>query len=423
MKRILATALAALLLLGVFTTCAGAVGIADLTGEQLEQLDQIYKGFLDYCLAFKPDSIPAILAALTACIDANALEDGTKLEEFKEKVQAAEKEAQTTEAAAAFKAFMDVVETFGEATVAMFLAGTLKAQMEANYDAYLAEVADRYQPLNSAYLKADFLALMDSYAKLGEFQWALWNSNLSEEEKNTIGAQFGSLMEETSLRQHYNAGNWAEAKQELDGVIVKIRELLTAAGVFSYAVTYDANGGSGAPAAQTKTEGVTLALSNTIPTRDGHTFKGWATSPTGAVAYAAGADYAANAAVTLYAVWEADAPPITPATYAVAYDANGGSGAPAAQTKTEGVTLALSGIVPTRDGHTFKGWATSPTGAVVYAAGADYAANAAVTLYAVWEANAVVTPRYFWSDWPEWLQFVLKYVLFGWLWMRWVKPI
>lgn len=72
-------------------------------------------------------------------------------------------------------------------------------------------------------------------------------------------------------------------------------------------------------------------------------------------------------------------------TYTVSYNANGGSGAPASQTKTYGVNLTLSSTIPTRAGYAFKGWATSSTGTVEYQAGGTYSANSAVTLYAVWE--------------------------------------
>lgn len=146
----------------------------------------------------------------------------------------------------------------------------------------------------------------------------------------------------------------------------------------SYKVSYNANGGSGTPSQQTKWHGTTLTLSSTKPTRTGYTFKGWATSSSGSVAYAAGASYTANASVTLYAVWQA-------VTYKVTYNANGGSGAPGQQTKTYGVTLKLSTTKPTRTNYNFKGWAKSATGAVAYAAGANYTSNAAITLYAVWE--------------------------------------
>lgn len=69
-------------------------------------------------------------------------------------------------------------------------------------------------------------------------------------------------------------------------------------------VTYNANGGSGAPSAQSKNYNASLTLSSTVPTRDGYTFDGWNTKDDGSgTAYAAGATYTANADVTLYAQW------------------------------------------------------------------------------------------------------------------------
>ena len=154
----------------------------------------------------------------------------------------------------------------------------------------------------------------------------------------------------------------------------------------SYTVTYNANGGSGAPGKQTKWHGTALTLSSTKPTRTGYAFQGWATSASGSVAYAAGASYTANANVTLYAIWKAN-------TYKVTYNANGGSGAPSAQTKTYGKALTLSSTKPTRTNYTFKGWGISASAtAVTYSAGATYSANAAITLYAIWEL-AYAKPR------------------------------
>ena len=149
----------------------------------------------------------------------------------------------------------------------------------------------------------------------------------------------------------------------------------------SYTISYNANGGSGAPSAQTKWFGTALTLSSTKPTRSGYAFQGWATSSTGSVTYAAGASYTANSSVTLYAVWKAN-------TYKVTFNANGGTGAPSAQTKTYGVNLTLSSTKPTRTNYTFKGWGTSASATTVsYAAGATYKNNAAITLYAVWELS------------------------------------
>lgn len=146
----------------------------------------------------------------------------------------------------------------------------------------------------------------------------------------------------------------------------------------TYTISYNANGGSGAPGAQTKYYGKNITLSSAKPTRSGYTFQGWATSSGGGVAYASGASYTSNSNATLYAVWKA-------ITYTVSYNANGGSGAPGAQTKTHGVNLTLSGTKPTRTNYTFKGWATSSSATTAaYSAGGTYTTNSNVTLYAVW---------------------------------------
>lgn len=155
----------------------------------------------------------------------------------------------------------------------------------------------------------------------------------------------------------------------------------------SYTITYNANGGSGAPSSQTKWKDQTLTLSSTKPTRTGHSFLGWSTSSTATSAtYSTGGSYTANAAATLYAVWKAN-------TYTVSYNANGGTGAPSNQTKTYGKALTLSSTKPTRTNYNFKGWGTSASATTVsYAAGASYTANAGITLYAVWEI-AYIKPR------------------------------
>ena len=150
-------------------------------------------------------------------------------------------------------------------------------------------------------------------------------------------------------------------------------------------LAYNANGGSGAPGKQTGT-GVgshTFTISGTKPTRAGHTFLGWSLSSTATSAsYQPGGSITLTASATLYAVWRIN-------TYTVSYNANGGSGAPASQTKTYGAPLTLSAAKPTRAGHTFLGWNTKADGSGAgYAAGGSYTANAAATLYAQWQANA-----------------------------------
>ncbi len=96
----------------------------------------------------------------------------------------------------------------------------------------------------------------------------------------------------TNIQQHYyngsNAQTWKFVKAE-------------------YKVKYDANGGSGAPSAQTKYYKNALKLSTKIPTRTGFKFLGWSTSKTAtSAAYNAGSSYTKDKAVTLYAVWAGD---------------------------------------------------------------------------------------------------------------------
>ena len=75
-----------------------------------------------------------------------------------------------------------------------------------------------------------------------------------------------------------------------------------------YTVSFNANGGSGAPESQRKLQGAALTLSETVPTRDGFIFKGWAESAGAAEAqYQPGGSFTADADTTLYAVWEKDA--------------------------------------------------------------------------------------------------------------------
>ena len=154
--------------------------------------------------------------------------------------------------------------------------------------------------------------------------------------------------------------------------------------LMTYTVTYDANGGTGAPAAQSKTHGVALTLSATQPTRSGYTFAGWALSAVAASAdYAAGGTFTVDDNVTLYAVWAI-------LTYTITYDANGGTGAPESQTKTHGVNLTLSSVIPTRESYNFVGWAVDSSSATAdYESGDTYTADASVTMYAVWTLSAV----------------------------------
>lgn len=73
---------------------------------------------------------------------------------------------------------------------------------------------------------------------------------------------------------------------------------------WEHTVSYNANGGTGAPGSQKKIYGSNLILSSARPTRDGYVFMGWATSSAGEVSYMPGSTYGTDVDITLYAVWQ-----------------------------------------------------------------------------------------------------------------------
>ena len=154
-----------------------------------------------------------------------------------------------------------------------------------------------------------------------------------------------------------------------------------------YTISYNANGGTGAPDSQIKQHGVDLLLSSTKPTRTGYSFNNWLSSAQNKV-YQPGKYYGYDTSTTMKAQWVAN-------TYTVTYNANatGVSNMPSNQTKTYGVALTLSSTKPTRTNYNFLGWAKSASAtAPDYNAGGSYTTNSAVTLYAVWEL-AYTKPR------------------------------
>lgn len=161
----------------------------------------------------------------------------------------------------------------------------------------------------------------------------------------------------------------------------------------TYTVSYNANGGSGAPSSQTKYYGTNLTLSSTKPTRSGYTFMGWGTSASDTSAdYSAGGSYTTNAAITLYAVWKK--------TITLTYNANGGTGAPSSQSATvynatTSYKFTLSSTKPTRTGYTFLGWSTSSSAtSASYFAGGSITLSSSDTLYAVWEEHKLTVNYY-----------------------------
>lgn len=166
--------------------------------------------------------------------------------------------------------------------------------------------------------------------------------------------------------------------EAVDGTM-HVKASATIPALDTYTITYNANGGTGAPATQSKWYGISINISSTVPTKTGYSFVGWGkSSTTTTVSYYPGGSCGENTNLTLYAIWKAN-------TYTVSYDANGGTGAPSSQTKTHDVALTLSSTIPTRTNYNFVGWGTSSVATTAsYSAGGSYTTNASITLYAVW---------------------------------------
>jgi len=158
-----------------------------------------------------------------------------------------------------------------------------------------------------------------------------------------------------------------------------------------YTIQYDANGGTDAPASQSKEHGTSLTLSNTVPSRTGYTFLGWSTSETATSAdYYAGGSYTTNESVTLYAVW-------TAISYKVTYQGNTGTsveyGSSWSNTATYGEEYTTPSCMFEKIGYEFVGWNEKADGT-----GADWSDSInvpfewqytrSVTLYAQWKVKA-----------------------------------
>ena len=167
----------------------------------------------------------------------------------------------------------------------------------------------------------------------------------------------------------------------------------------TYTVSYDPNGGIGAPVdviAYFENDTVNVLFTDTL-TRSGWTFLGWDTDRSARIpTYTTDGDSFQIGAVnvTLYAIWQQNA-----STYAVRYDANGGTGIPT----DENAYLSGESVIvkftpqPSRPDWTFLGWARSSTASTpefTTARGTFQMGSGDVTLYAVWQKIQCFTVTY-----------------------------
>ena len=136
-------------------------------------------------------------------------------------------------------------------------------------------------------------------------------------------------------------------------------------------------------------------------TRSGYDHIGWADKADAVTAKYTGGDPIVltkdNPTKTIYAVWMP--------FFELRYDANGGTGAPASQTRTAAhptvnrVTFTVPNQTPSKEGCTFKGWADSAAATTAQYQPGDTVdvkhENSPKTIYAVWEgSDPIPAPSY-----------------------------
>ena len=143
-------------------------------------------------------------------------------------------------------------------------------------------------------------------------------------------------------------------------------------------VSFNAQGGSPAPAAQQLESGQLAQQPTSNPTRNGYVFGGWFKEAVCTTPWNFATDVVSYS-IALYAQWI----PL----YTVSFNAQGGSPTPAAQQVEEGQTVSQP-AAPTRASYTFAGWYTNVAYTTAWNFSTDVV-SANTTLYAKWISNSV----------------------------------
>lgn len=155
-----------------------------------------------------------------------------------------------------------------------------------------------------------------------------------------------------------------------------------------YTVSFDGNGGSGAPGDITVIDGQKISQPSSSPVRTGYSFAGWSESKSGG-------EYSFSSPVTgditLYAQW-------TPNSYTVNFNPNGGTGSMDSQSFEYDEYQRLNKNTFARAEYKFSGWAETASGTALYGDGESVknltgSDGAKVELYAVWEKSDETVPE------------------------------
>ena len=231
---------------------------------------------------------------------------------------------------------------------------------------------------------------------LGDRMTVTFNTNggtgvTPETQSYVIGQTFGQFPE-TTRRGYIFDGWWTEAvagvnMTEATQVPSADMELFAHWSPIKYFIRFHANGGSGGMLDEAFTYDAVQNLDTHTFTRSGFEFSGWAITPSGQIRYAENAsvvnlEETQGAICDLYAVWSG-------AGCSIRFDSNGGTGSMNNQTIGVNEAQNLWPCAFSRPGYVFTGWATTPSGRVVYrdcAAinGEMFQNHENVPLYAVW---------------------------------------
>lgn len=147
----------------------------------------------------------------------------------------------------------------------------------------------------------------------------------------------------------------------------------------TYTVTFDSDGGSPAPDAQTVVENDKATAPSDV-TKTGYTLDGWYKTNDDGTLEATAWNFDTDTVtsnMTLKAKW-------TPKTYTVTFNGNGGTPSKDSMTVTYGSAYGALATA-TRDDYTFKGWFTDSEGGTEVKAGDTVTITADQDLYAHWD--------------------------------------
>lgn len=212
--------------------------------------------------------------------------------------------------------------------------------------------------------------------------------------KQNLFVRDGYVFTDWNTQPDGNGTSYADEQEVLNLVSARGEKVTLYAQwkVNTYSVCFDANTGEGHMDDQQMVYDKTDALHKNTFTKPGYVFAGWNTHADGRGTSYTDRQEVSNlvsvqeGSLRLYAQWQ-------PASYAIAFDANGGNGTMENQAMTYDKTDTLHENAFIRSGYTFMGWNTAADGT-----GAAYQDRqpvlnlseldgSVITLYAVWQAH------------------------------------